>query len=116
MTENGPASPPVTAERPEDPLLTWPRSDIVANQRAFLLRADQPERPKAIWRRDVPDEGITRPPPLPQSPGDASSYSVYRYTRGIDDLANSGMGYGETTQERRCVPRGRNSLGSRAVS
>ena len=127
--------------QPEDPLITtWPRSDIVANQRAFLMDLDLPKKtggagalpapktakrpgPESLrvpppakpvlavtpasapprWKTTTP-RGIPQPPAIPDTTKDAPTYAVYRYTRGINDLSNSGMGYGEPTVEQRCVP------------
>lgn len=35
---------------------------------------------------------------------------VYRFTRGINDLVNVGIGYGELNREVRCVPDGKGAL------
>ena len=83
----------------------WPKNAIVSVQRQAL--AIESEKKAAAKRpakepsppSELPERG-GQPDPVPSLPEDLYRVeTVYRYTRGNNDLTNPGMGYGELTRE-----------------
>jgi hypothetical protein len=117
--------------RKQDPaLLDFLERDMLVIQRRFLIdghnrnrekarehRRQNHNRPKpttdpvaAAWPKKpnrASSQGVAKPAAgasakLPELPPLLYSFdSVYRYTRGVNDISNPGMGYGEMTRETR---------------
>lgn len=87
-----------TPKSPTDTFDFWPERDLLVMQRRCLLerRADHKFGRDA---RGAGQEPVPSPPPFLYA-----FDSVYRYTRGVNDLANSGLGYGELAREARLGP------------
>jgi hypothetical protein len=90
-------------KEPDDDFQLWSRADVLAVQRHSLIagaKARAQARQSCSYVANCANE----------TPVDRSvpsllhgAESIYRYTRGVNDLTNPGMGYGELTHEQRML-------------
>jgi hypothetical protein len=96
----------------------WSERDLLVMQRRCLLNErheifqQKTPQPKAAARSaqmslaaPIRAPGLPAPPPLLYS-----FDTVYRFTRGVNDLSNTGLGYGELNREARLVPNENSTL------
>lgn len=93
----------------------WSERDLLLVQRRCLLDGKPETFGRSPARNAQTASSSSEPPPasppggpLPPPPGLLYSFdTVYRFTRGVNDLANTGLGYGELAREARLMPGGK---------